>query len=145
MAECSGRPKTFESDDEIIKLYCQFCDEVEKGGYDKLPTMSAFAKWLQENGFSADRRTVYRTLNVYNPGAKDEVNAIFADFCITGAALSKYQASSIIFGLKNWVRWSDRQDVDVKASTTINGLSEADKKIIENIAKKLGVVEHDII
>lgn len=128
-----GKPKKFENGEQLIELWFEFCDEIEKSGYMVIPSKTAFSKWLCKKGKGVDRRTIYNALNIYFPDIKEDFNNIRADVMLQGAMIGKYQSATTIFGLKNFCNWQDRPLTD----NDITALEKLDKLIegINNAAK----------
>lgn len=123
-----GKPKTFKNGKELIELWFEFCDDIEKKGYSVIPSKTAFSKWLSKKGKGVDRRTIYNALNAYFPDIKDDFNNIRADMMIQGAMVGKYHAAATIFGLKNFCGWEDKPTTDENTAAL-----EALDKLIEGI------------
>lgn len=109
--EHAGQPKRFESGEELIALWTEYCDEIAAQGYVGVPTQTDFSRWLRRTASDADRRTIYTSLNKYFPAIKKEFERIRADTVATGTMLGRYQPSMSIFALKNWCGWTDKQEV----------------------------------
>lgn len=103
----SGQPPKFESGEQVISLWLEFCDSIIDGGYKQIPTQAAFCRWLRDNYADISERTLYNVLNKYFPTIKKEFRQIQSDVIMQGAMLGKYNATMAIFGLKNWCGWSD--------------------------------------
>lgn len=102
-----GQPGRFRSGSQLIALWSDFCDDIVNNGFDRVPTQTAFCKWLTENYAATDRRTIYNSLNKYFPTVKKEFEQLQSDIIMQGGMLGKYNSTMSIFGLKNWCGWSD--------------------------------------
>jgi len=136
----AGQPKTFKSGEELIKLFESFCKDIKENGYAELPTQTAFTWYLKEHFKATDRKTIYSSLNRYFPDIKKEFEQLQADTLITGAAKGKYKEASIIFALKNWCKWTDKQEIESRNYNTIGDLDsltpeERQKRIAELLEK----------
>ena len=109
--ETAGHPKTYQSGEELIELWTEYCDEIAEQGYIQAPTQTDFCRWLKRRETPADAKTIYTTLNKYFPNIKAEFEKIRADTIAAGAMLGHYQQSITIFALKNWAGWTDKQEV----------------------------------
>ena len=103
----SGQPKKFSSGEELISLWNDFCNEIIDNEFEKVPTQTAFCRWLGEHYSAVDRKTIYNSLNEYFPTIKKDFERLQSDTIMTGGMLGKYNATMSIFGLKNWCGWSD--------------------------------------
>lgn len=116
-----GRPMTFESEDELIELFAEFCEQIHRS--DKsiyIPSKTDFCLWLKnEKDFACDRRTLYNALNIYFPDVKKEFDAVRADTLVNGAIRGKYQPTMTIFALKNWCGWADRTEAAVDTKVQV--------------------------
>ena len=102
-----GQPKRFESAEQMIALWSDFCNEIVQNEFNSVPTQTAFCRWLSANYQDTDRRTIYNSLNKYFPALKKEFEQIQSDVIMQGGMMGKYNPTMSIFGLKNWCGWSD--------------------------------------
>lgn len=107
-----GKPKKFESGEELISLWRDFCNEIAQAGYTVTPTQTSFCRWLTQHHSEADRKTIYNYLNEYFPNVKKEFERIRSDTVVEGTMLGKYNATMSIFALKNWCDWKDKQEIE---------------------------------
>ena len=122
-----GQPKTFESGEQLIALWKEFCTYITDNDYFLAPTQTEFSKWLEKNMDSGDRRTIYNSLNEYFPEVKSEFEEIRADVITQGTMLGKYQPTMSIFALKNWCHWTDRaENVNTNTDKVIIDFSGVD-------------------
>lgn len=111
----AGQPKKFRTGKELIKLFSDFCDSISDNEYATVPTQTDFCRWLSRNYTECDRKTIYNSLNKYFPVIKKEFEQLQSDTIAAGSMLGKYQAAMSIFALKNWCKWSDKQETDVSS------------------------------
>ena len=102
-----GQPKRFESAEQMIALWSDFCNEIVQNDFNSVPTQSAFCRWLSQNYEGTDRKTIYNSLNKYFPSIKKEFEQLQSDVIMQGGMMGKYNPTMSIFGLKNWCGWSD--------------------------------------
>lgn len=102
-----GQPKRFESAEQMIALWSDFCNEIVQNEFSTVPTQTSFCRWLSVNYQDTDRRTIYNSLNKYFPALKKEFEQIQSDVIMQGGMMGKYNPTMSIFGLKNWCGWSD--------------------------------------
>ena len=102
-----GQPKRFESAEQMIALWSDFCNEIVQNEFNTVPTQTAFCRWLKEKYADTDRKTIYNSLNKYFPSIKKEFEQLQSDVIMQGGMMGKYNPTMSIFGSKNWCGWSD--------------------------------------
>lgn len=119
-----GQPKKIKSKQQLIELWSDFCEHIRKIDYAITPTQTDFCIWLRKEFDNCDRKTIYNALNKYFPTVKSEFERIQADTITSGAMLGKYNSTMSIFALKNWCKWTDKQEVtqETKLAVTDNFL-----------------------
>lgn len=115
-----GQPKKFKNEKQLIDLFSQFCDNIEKNHYANIPSQTNFCKWLADNYVDVDRRTIYNSLNKYFPNIKKEFEQMQGDLLAQGAMLGKWKETSTIFALKNWCKWTDKAEPQIKVAEQTN-------------------------
>lgn len=113
------KPNTFESEEHILSLYSQFCDEIAQEGYKKVPTQTEFCRWLSLHYKKTDRKTIYNTLHKIFPKVKSFFEQMQSDTLAAGGMLGAYSSTMTIFALKNWCNWKDKQDMDISADAKV--------------------------
>ena len=125
-----GQPKKIKNGKQLIDLWTSFCEYIRDAEYSIAPTQTDFCRWLSKEFDSCDRRTIYNALNKYFPTIKGEFERIQADTITSGAMLGRYNSTMSIFALKNWCKWTDKQEVtqftvdDVKQDALSKSLEE---------------------
>lgn len=104
------KPNKFESGEQLISLWNDFCNEIIDNGFDKVPTQTAFCRWLAEHYKKTDRKTIYNSLNKIFPAIKKDFEKLQSDTITTGGMLGKYNPTMTIFALKNWCNWADKPE-----------------------------------
>lgn len=104
------KPNKFESGEQLISLWDDFCNEIIDNGFDKVPTQTAFCRWLADNYRETDRKTIYNSLNKIFPTIKKDFEKLQSDTIATGGMLGKYNPTMTIFALKNWCNWADKPE-----------------------------------
>ena len=104
------KPNKFESGEQLISLWNDFCNEIIDNGFDKVPTQTAFCRWLAEHYKETDRKTIYNSLNKIFPAIKKDFEKLQSDTITTGGMLGKYNPTMAIFALKNWCKWADKPE-----------------------------------
>lgn len=132
MPKQRGQPKKFESGAELISLWNDFCDDIIDNGFIKVPTQTAFCRWLSKNYDAVDRRTIYNSLNKYFPDIKKDFEQLQSDTIMTGGMLGKYNATMSIFGLKNWCNWKDKTEVEQDNSSVMETLVKIRECAVES-------------
>ncbi len=107
MIETKTKPNKFESAEQLISLWSDFCIEIAENDFYTVPTQTAFCRWLEKNYKKTDRKTIYNSLNKIFPNIKKQFEQIQSDTIMQGGMLGKYQPTMSIFGLKNWCGWGD--------------------------------------
>lgn len=102
------KPNKFESEEQFIELWREFCYNIIDNEYVEVPTQTAFCRWLEKNYKKTDRKTIYNSLNKIFPTIKSEFEQLQSDVIAQGTMLGKYQPTMSIFGLKNWCSWTDK-------------------------------------
>ena len=125
----SGQPKKFSSGEELITLWYEFCNEIIDGGFKKVPTKTAFCRWITQKYKQIDRRTLYNSINEYFPSVKKDFEQIQSDTIAEGGILGKFNSTMSIFGLKNWCNWKDKAEVE---ATHNNGILDELKEYLKN-------------
>ena len=119
------------TEDELLELYESFLDDVEKDGYEYIPTRSKFAKSL---GYRPSE--MYRWLNLH-PHASAKMKAMTADVIASGAMLKHYVPNASALALKNWCGWEDSPKTNKeKYSKTAKAEKDAEKLLDEYIGEK---------
>lgn len=119
------------TEDELLELYEGFLDDVEKDGYEYIPTRSKFAKSL---GYRPSE--MYRWLNLH-PHASAKMKAMTADVIASGAMLKHYVPNASALALKNWCGWEDSPKTSKeKDSKTAKAEKDAEKLLDEYIGEK---------
>lgn len=106
-----GQPKKFKSGEQLIDLWKQFCKHIKDNEYTEVPTQTNFEQWLNIQYKPVTVRTIYNALNEYFPTIKKDFESVQADLIAEGAMLGRYQPTMSIFALKNWCKWTDKQEV----------------------------------
>lgn len=115
-----GQPKKIKSGKQLIDLWTSFCEYIRDAEYSIVPTQTDFCRWLSKEFDSCDRRTIYNALNKYFPAIKGEFERIQADTITSGAMLGRYNSTMSIFALKNWCKWTDKQEVTQETKLTVS-------------------------
>lgn len=106
-----GQPKKFKSGEQLIDLWKQFCKHIKDNEYTEVPTQTNFEQWLNIQYKPVTVRTIYNALNEYFPTIKKDFESVQADLIAEGAMLGRYHPTMSIFALKNWCKWTDKQEV----------------------------------
>lgn len=137
------KPNKFESGEQLISLWTNFCDEIIDNGFDKVPTQTAFCKWLAQNYEKTDRHTIYNSLNRIFPTIKKDFEQIQADTITTGGMLGKYQSTMSIFALKNWCNWKDKADSEPIDDNSFNKGMQILADLINNPLKNRNISDFE--
>ena len=101
------KPNKFESGEQLIELWRQFCKSIVENEFNTVPTQTAFCRWLEKEYEKTDRKTIYNSLNKIFPDIKKDFEQLQSDVIMQGGMMGKYNPTMSIFGLKNWCGWSD--------------------------------------
>lgn len=123
----TGRKLKWETGEDLLNLWQEYCDWIAKSNYKTLPTQTSFCRWLAKNYESCERKTIYNALNKHFPEIKRSFEQIQSDTMVEGTALGFYQPSMSIFALKNWCKWTDKQEVAQDTKLEIILPAEVDK------------------
>ena len=127
------KPNKFKSGEQLISLWNDFCNEIIDNGFDKVPTQTAFCRWLAEHYKETDRKTIYNSLNKIFPAIKKDFEKLQSDTITTGGMLGKYNPTMTIFALKNWCKWADKPSEETENSN--KEIAESIKHLAEAISK----------
>lgn len=106
------------SERTMFKQYELFLKGVESDGYKIVPTISAFADFIEQ-----PRAEVHEWFRLH-PTASDQMRDMFADTIASGAMLKKYVPNVTNFALKNWCKWEEAPQKKGRTSKEV-----ADEKI----------------
>lgn len=102
---------------EMSASFEAFLKDVEDGDYKIVPTISAFADFIDK-----PRADVHEWFRVH-PAASKTMRDMCADTIASGAMLKKYVPNVTNFALKNWCNWEEAPKKKGTKST-----SKADEK-----------------
>lgn len=131
----AGQPKKFSSGKVLIELFRDFCNEIIENEFNRVPNQTNFCKWLEKHYSTVDRKTIYTSLNKYFPTIKKDFEQTQSDVIAEGSMLGHYQPTMSIFALKNWCKWTDKQEVDV--STIDDNTREEVERLISSAKEKI--------
>lgn len=125
------------TEDEFIKNYESFTEEIMANGFLEMPSKTNFASYM-----GVPKKDVIYWYKQH-PQAQDVLNQMTADVIIEGMAKKKYQASSGAFALKNWCKWTDSPKQANAAEDNTKSLmseKEAEKRIKAFNAEQEGLI-----
>lgn len=111
------------SERTMFKQYELFLKGVESDGYKIVPTISAFADFIEQ-----PRAEVHEWFRLH-PTASDQMRDMFADTIASGAMLKKYVPNVTNFALKNWCKWEEAPQRKGKTSKEVADEKEAAEKL----------------
>ena len=111
------------SESTMFKRFEAFLKEVEANDYKIVPTISAFADYIEKP--RADVHEWFRG----HPTASDQMRDMFADTIASGAMLKKYVPNVTNFALKNWCKWEEAPKKQGKTSKEVADEEAAKKKL----------------
>lgn len=89
------------SEKTMIQRFEEFLKGVEAEGYKIVPTVSAFADYIEK-----PRGDVHQWFRIHKT-ASDQMKLMCADTIASGAMLKKYVPNVTNFALKNWCGWEE--------------------------------------
>lgn len=130
----AGQPKKFSSGKILIELFRDFCNEIIENEFNRVPNQTNFCKWLEKHYSTVDRKTIYTSLTKYFPTIKKNFEQIQSDVIAEGSMLGHYQPTMSIFALKNWCKWTDKQEIDV--STIDDNTRQEVEKLVSAVKEE---------
>ena len=89
------------SENTMVARFEEFLKSVEADGYVVVPTISAFADYMEK-----PRGELYKWLRGH-PSTATNMKEMCADTIASGAMLKKYVPNVTNFALKNWCGWEE--------------------------------------
>ena len=106
------------SEKNMTSSFEAFLKDVEANGYSIVPTISAFADFIEK-----PRADVHEWFRLH-PTASKQMRDMCADTIASGAMLKKYVPNVTNFALKNWCGWEETPQKKGKTSKEV-----ADEKV----------------
>ena len=101
------------SEKTVIGKFEDFLKTVESDGYKIVPTISAFADFIEK-----PRGDVHEWFRLH-PTASKQMRDMCADTIASGAMLKKYVPNVTNFALKNWCGWEEAPTKKGKSSREV--------------------------
>ena len=101
------------SEKTVIGKFEEFLKTVESDGYKIVPTISAFADFIEK-----PRGDVHEWFRLH-PTASKQMRDMCADTIASGAMLKKYVPNVTNFALKNWCGWEEAPTKKGKTSREV--------------------------
>ena len=111
------------SEKTIIGKFEEFLKSVESDGYLIVPTISAFADYIEK-----PRGDVHEWFRIH-PTASKQMRDMCADTIASGAMLKKYVPNVTNFALKNWCGWEEAPTKKGKTSREVADEKKAQEKL----------------
>ena len=111
------------SERTMFKEFEAFLKKVEADGYKIVPTLSAFADYMEK-----PRADVHEWFRLH-PTASDQMREMFADTIASGAMLKKYVPNVTNFALKNWCKWEEAPSKKAKTGKEVADEEAANKRL----------------
>ena len=108
---------------EMTSAFEAFLKDVESGGYAIVPTISAFADFMEKS-----RADVHEWFRVH-PTESKQMRDMCADTIASGAMLKKYVPNVTNFALKNWCGWEEAPQKKGKTSKEVADEKMAAEKL----------------
>ena len=111
------------SERTMFKEFEAFLKKVEADGYKIVPTLSAFADYIEK-----PRADVHEWFRIH-PTASDQMRDMFADTIASGAMLKKYVPNVTNFALKNWCKWEEAPTKKAKTGKEVADENIANERL----------------
>lgn len=111
------------SEKTIIGKFEEFLKSVESDGYIIVPTISAFADYIEK-----PRGDVHEWFRLH-PTASKQMRDMCADTIASGAMLKKYVPNVTNFALKNWCGWEETPQKKGKSGKEVADERKAKEKL----------------
>ena len=111
------------SERTMLTSFEDFLKKVENDGYSIVPTVSAFADYIEK-----PRADVHEWFRLH-PTASYQMRDMFADTIASGAMLKKYVPNVTNFALKNWCKWEEAPRKAGKTSKEVADEKKAAEKL----------------
>ena len=111
------------SEKTIIGKFEEFLKAVESDGYKIVPTISAFADYIEK-----PRGDVHEWFRLH-PTASKQMRDMCADTIASGAMLKKYVPNVTNFALKNWCGWEEAPQKKAKTGKEVADEKKAAEKL----------------
>ena len=108
---------------EMTSAFEAFLKDVETNGYEIVPTISAFADFMEKS-----RADVHEWFRVH-PTESKQMRDMCADTIASGAMLKKYVPNVTNFALKNWCGWEEAPQKKGKTSKEVADEKMAAEKL----------------
>jgi hypothetical protein len=127
------KPKKFKKEEfkqHVLNYFEKIYDaQADAESSPEPPTFFGFYRYV--SGITeCSYNTVRRSFDQYWADIKKEFEEMRADLLVRGTAMGKYNSTIAIFALKNWCKWTDKQEVttaniDDQTRNEVNSLVES--------------------
>lgn len=123
--------KIFKDTNDFIVTFEHYINEIQENGYNELPTLLNFAKYVR-----CSPHTIQNYLYGLTETDRKIYKSILADMLYQGVNEGAYDKQMTIFAMKNLCDWSDRVESTskIEKKKEIISKEEADKLIKEYVA-----------
>ena len=111
------------SEKSMLSNFEDFLKGVESDGYIIVPTISAFADFIEK-----PRADVHEWFRLH-PTASEQMRDMCADTIASGAMLKKYVPNVTNFALKNWCKWEEAPQKKGKTGKEVADEKKAAEKL----------------
>lgn len=116
--------KLFKNKDNFFEEILNYFDSIyyEQDEEDSRPetaTFYGFYRYMHDKT-GCSYRTIRRCFDEYWTDIKKDFEEIRADLLVRGAAKGKYNPTIAIFALKNWCKWTDKQEVTQETKLAVS-------------------------
>ena len=118
------------TEEQMTGRFEEFLKKVEADDYKIVPTISAFADFMDQS-----RAEVHRWFTVHTSASK-QMREMCADTIAGGAMLKKYDTRITNFALKNWCGWEEAPQKKGQTSKEVSNEKHATEALDAYIAEK---------
>lgn len=108
------KPKKFKKEEfkqHVLNYFEKIYDaQADTESLPEPPTFFGFYRYVSEIT-ECSYNTVRRSFDQYWADIKKEFEEMRADLLVRGTAMGRYNSTIAIFALKNWCKWTDKQEV----------------------------------
>ena len=117
------KPKKFKKEEfkqHVLNYFEKIYDaQADAESSPEPPTFFGFYRYVSKIT-ECSYNTVRRSFDQYWADIKKEFEEMRADLLVRGTAMGKYNSTIAIFALKNWCKWTDKQEVTQETKLAVS-------------------------